>query len=136
MIGAIALMKPVEQNFLGVIIGGIVIAAIYSIAAALIKKFGADWITKLITPVMSGAIILVISIQLGFFIPTYAQINGSYSLLGVIIALLTMGFVLVYAFYGTKLMKRWPILFGVLSGYIVCIILSLFGVKNLVYEVN
>ena len=94
VIGALALAGPVEKNFLGVIIGGLTIAIIYSIAALLVKKFGVDWITKLITPVMSGAIILIISIQLGFFIPTYAQINGKYSLLGIGIAFLSMLLVL------------------------------------------
>lgn len=132
VIGAIALMGPVEKNFLGVIIGGLTIAIIYSIAALLVKKFGVNWITKLITPVMSGAIILIISIQLGFFIPTYAQINGDYSLLGIGIMFLTMMLVLLCAFYGKGLMKRWPILFGVLGGYIISIILALCGVQNLV----
>jgi hypothetical protein len=42
---------------------------------------------------MSGAIILIISIQLGFFIPTYAQINGAYSLLGIGIMFFTMALV-------------------------------------------
>lgn len=132
VIGAIALAGPVEKNFLGVIIGGLTIAIIYSIAALLVKKFGVNWITKIITPVMSGAIILIISIQLGFFIPTYAQINGEYSLLGIGIMFLTMMLVLLCAFYGKGLMKRWPILFGVLGGYIVSIILALCGVQNLV----
>jgi len=132
VIGAIALANPVEKNFLGVIIGGLTIAIIYCSAALLVKKFGINWITKLITPVMSGAIILIISIQLGFFIPTYAQINGEYSLLGIGIMFLSMLLVLICAFYGKGLMKRWPILFGVLGGYIVSIILALCGVKNLV----
>lgn len=132
VIGAIALAGPVEKNFLGVIIGGLTIAIIYSLAALLVKKFGIDWITKLITPVMSGAIILIISIQLGFFIPTYAQINGEYSLLGIGITFIDMLLVLLFAFYGKGLMKRWPILFGVLSGYILSIILTLCGVQNLV----
>lgn len=132
VIGAIALADPVERNFLGVILGGFTIAIIYSIAAILVKKFGVKWITKLITPVMSGAIILIISIQLGFFIPTYAQINGTYSLLGIGIMFITMMLVLISAFYGKGLMKRWPILFGVLGGYIISIILALCGVKNLV----
>lgn len=132
VIGAIALTGAVEKNFLGVIIGGLTIAIIYSLAALLVKKFGIDWITKLITPVMSGAIILIISIQLGFFIPTYAQINGEYSLLGIGIMFLSMLLVLLCAFYGKGLMKRWPILFGVLGGYIVSIILALCGVQNLV----
>jgi len=132
VIGAIALAGPVEKNFLGVMIGGLTVAIIYSLAALLVKKFGVDWITKLITPVMSGAIILIISIQLGFFIPTYAQINGEYSLLGIGIMFLTMILVLLCAFYGKGLMKRWPILFGVLGGYIVSIILALCGIQNLV----
>ena len=132
VIGAIALAGPVEKNFLGVMIGGLTIAIIYSIAALLVKKFGVNWITKIITPVMSGAIILIISIQLGFFIPTYAQINGEYSLLGIGIMFLTMMLGLLCAFYGKGLMKRWPILFGVLGGYIVSIILALCGVQSLV----
>ena len=132
VIGAIALAGPVEKNFLGVIIGGATIAIIYSLAGLLVKKFGIDWITKLITPVMSGAIILIISIQLGFFIPTYAQIAGQYSLLGIGVAFFSMLLVLLCAFYGKGLMKRWPILFGVLGGYILCIILALCGVPNLV----
>lgn len=132
VIGAIALAGPVEKNFLGVMIGGLTIAIIYSIAALLVKKFGVSWITKIITPVMSGAIILIISIQLGFFIPTYAQINGEYSLLGIGIMFLTMMLVLLCAFYGKGLMKRWPILFGVLGGYIISIILALCGIQNLV----
>ena len=132
VIGAIALASPVEKNFLGVMLGGLTIAVIYSIAALLVKKCGIGWITKIITPVMSGAIILIISIQLGFFIPTYAQINGEYSLLGIGVMFFTMILVLLCAFYGKGLMKRWPILFGVLGGYIVSIILALCGVKNLV----
>ena len=132
VIGAIMLSGAVEKNFLGVVIGGFVIAAIYCLAAGFIKKFGVEWITKLITPVMSGAIILIISIQLGFFIPTYAQLNGAYSLLGVGITILSMILVLLCAFYGKGIMKRWPILFGVLGSYIICLILTLTGTAQLV----
>ncbi len=132
VIGAIALTEPIQKNFAGVILGGIVIAIIYCVAALFIKRFGVDWITKLITPVMSGAIILIISIQLGFFIPTYAQINGSYSLLGVGIALFDMLITLLCAFYGKGIIKRWPILFGVLGGYILSLILTLTNFAPLV----
>lgn len=132
VIGAIMLSGAVEKNFLGVVIGGFIIATIYCLAAGFIKKFGIDWITKLITPVMSGAIILIISIQLGFFIPTYAQLNGAYSLLGVGITILSMILVLLCAFYGKGIMKRWPILFGVLGSYIICLILTLTGTAQLV----
>lgn len=132
VIGAIALASPIQKNFAGVILGGIVIAIIYCLAAAFIKKFGTQWITKLITPVMSGAIILIISIQLGFFIPTYAQIEGEYSILGVGIALFSMLITLICAFYGKGVVKRWPILFGVLSGYVVCLFFTLWNIAPLV----
>lgn len=132
VIGALALTSSVQQNFLGVIIGGATVGLVYCLAAVLIKKFGIEWITKIITPVMSGAIILIISIQLGFFIPTYAQIGGSYSLLGIGITFLTMIFTLLCAFYGKGIMKRWPILFGVLGSYIIAIILTATGIARLV----
>ena len=132
VIGALALTNPLQQNFLGVVLGGAVIALVYCVAAAFVKKFGVGWITKVITPVMSGAIILIISIQLGFFIPTYAQIGGAYSLLGIGIMFFGMLITLLCAVYGKGCIKNWPILFGVLASYALSLILTLTKVCNLV----
>lgn len=132
VIGALALSNPLQRNFLGVILGGAVVALVYCIAAGLVKKFGVGWITKIISPVMSGAIILIISIQLGFFIPTYAQINNEYSLLGIGVMFFGMLLTLICAFYGKGCLRHWPILFGVLGSYALSLILTLTHVTNLV----
>ena len=88
VLGAIALSNAVETNLLGVVLGGITIMIIYSIASFLIKKFGTAWLTKLIPPIISGSTILVIGCTLAGFIPTYAQVGGGYSLVGGFVALL------------------------------------------------
>lgn len=131
-LGGVALIEPVSQNITAVLFGGLAVGIVYTIAALLVKKFGIVWITKLITPVMSGAIIIIIGIQLGFFVPAYAQINGQTSMLGIGICFMTLFLIFACVFWGCGYLKRWPILFGVLSSYIICILLSLFGVEGLV----
>lgn len=131
-VGGLALAGPISQSITAVLFGGIAVGIVYCIAAFFVKKFGTNWITKLITPVMSGAIIIIIGIQLGFFVPTYAQINGAPSMLGIGVCFMTLFFIFACVFWGKGYLKRWPILFGVLGSYIICIILSLCGVKGLV----
>lgn len=131
-VGGIALANPTSQSITAVLFGGIAVGIVYCIAAALVKRFGIGWITKLITPVMSGAIIITIGIQLGFFVPTYAQIGGSYSMLGVGICFMTLFLIFACVFWGRGYFKRWPILFGVIGSYLICILLSLCGVEGLI----
>lgn len=83
IVGTFALSPIIEQQFTGVVIGGCIMALIYAIAAILVKRFGTNWLFKLMPPIVSGTTILVIGAVLSFFIPSYAQINGEYSLLGI-----------------------------------------------------
>lgn len=132
VLGAIALGKPVEDNLLGVVLGGVVIMTIYTVAAYFIKKFGTGWLTKLIPPVISGTTIIVIGITLTGFIPTYAQVNGSYSLVGGAVALFTMLIISFCMHYSKGLVKTLPFLIGLLAGYALSIVLTLCGVAPLV----
>lgn len=130
--GAIALSNAVETNMLGVVLGGLTIMIIYSIAAFLIKKFGTAWLTKLIPPIISGSTILVIGCTLAGFIPTYAQVSGSYSLIGGFVALFTMLVIVLCMHYGKGMVKTLPFLIGLLAGYGLSLILTLLGVAPLV----
>lgn len=132
IVGAIALSNSVEQNFVGVVIGGFIMMTIYTIASILIKKFGTKWLFKLVSPLISGTIVLIIGITLMGFIPTYAQVNGEYSLIGVIIALSVLAVTVFCATKGKGLIKNLPFLFGLIFGYILCIILTLLGVESLI----
>lgn len=132
VLGAIALSRSVETNLLGVVLGGVTIMIIYSVAACLIKKFGIGWLTKLIPPIISGTTIMVIGATLAGFIPTYAQVGGSYSLIGGAVAIFTMLVIVICMHYGKGMVKTLPFLIGLLAGYVVSIILTLLGVAPLV----
>lgn len=132
VIGALALSKAVETNFAGVILGGAVIAIIYSLAALAIKKWGVEWLQKLIPPIISGTTILVIGITLAAFIPTYALVGGQYSLWGILVAAITAATTILCMHYGKGLVKTMPFLLGLLVGYIVSFILTLTNVAPLI----
>ena len=77
-------------NYTGALIGGVSITIMNVIAALLIKSFGSEWIDRLLPKVVSGSIVLIIGLNLSFFSPTYALVNGEYSLIGVLVAFATM----------------------------------------------
>lgn len=132
VLGALALSNAVETNMLGVVLGGLTIMIIYGIASFLIKKFGTAWLTKLIPPIISGSTILVIGCTLAGFIPTYAQVSGSYSLVGGFVALFTMLVIVLCMHYGKGMVKTLPFLIGLLAGYGLSLILTLTGIAPLV----
>ena len=132
VVGAIALSNAVETNFAGVIIGGAVIAIIYSLAALAIKQWGTGWLYRLITPVIAGTTIIVIGANLATFIPTYALVAGGYSLCGILVAFITAAVVILCAHYGKGLVRTLPFLIGLIVGYILSFILTVTGVAPLV----
>lgn len=132
VIGALALTGSVATNFAGVIIGGAVIAVIYGLAALAIKKWGVEWLQKLIPPLVSGTTILVIGITLAAFIPTYALVAGAYSLWGILVAGFTALVTILCMNYGKGLVKTMPFLIGLLAGYALSFILTVTGVAPLV----
>ena len=132
VVGTMALAQSVEDNFTGVVIGGIVIFLMNTLTALLIKKIGTDWVDKALPPIIVGTAILIIGINLMGFIPTYVQLNGVYSLIGTGVALLTMLFTALYNHYGKGLIPTLSFLLGVLTSYVICIILTISGVCPLV----
>lgn len=132
VVGALALTGSVATNFAGVIIGGAVIAVIYGLAALAIKKWGVEWLQKLIPPLVSGTTILVIGITLAAFIPTYALVAGAYSLWGILVAGFTALVTILCMNYGKGLVKTMPFLIGLLAGYALSFILTVTGVAPLV----
>lgn len=132
IISTLLLTDAVNKNFLGVVLGGATMCIFYCIAAFFVKKYGTGWITRLMNPLVSGTSVMIIGLTLCSFIPVYAQVGGQYSLLGVGIALFTMLITCLIGHYAKGIWKTLPFLGGALSGYLLCIILSLFGVQGLV----
>ena len=128
VIGALALPAVGNQNYLMVAVGGLVIAVIYGITALVIRKYGISAINKIFPPTIVGAVTIVIGANLATFIPTYVQVNGTYNLWGVGVAVATMLVIAISSHYFKGFLKTIPFLIGLIFGYSVCLILSLCGI--------
>ena len=127
IIGALTI-GGAAANYTAVAIGGIIVGIIYCAVGIAINKCGTGWINKLLPPVVIGPIVAVIGLNLATFIPTYFQVNGAYSLLGVGLGMLTLIVTALISHYGKGFIKNLPFLFAILIVYAVAAILTVCGV--------
>jgi len=129
IIGALAIGGGVAgPNYSAVAWGGLIVGAIYCIIGVLINIKGTEWINKLLPPVVIGPIVAVIGLNLATFIPTYFQVNGAYSLLGVGLGMLTLLITALISHYGKGFIKNLPFLFAILIVYAFAAILTVCGI--------
>lgn len=133
VIGALALGSA--PNYTAVLIGGLVVCAIYCIIGAVINKCGTNWINKVLPPVVIGPIVAVIGLNLAGFLPTYFQINGHYSLLGMGLGMLTLGITALISHYGKGFIRNLPFLFAILIVYAFAAILTVCGIPIIDFSV-
>ena len=94
--------------------GGIVIAGlVYVMLSILVKKVGADKVKKYFPPQVTGAMIVVIGLNL---IPTAYDM----ALNNLIIAIITLGIALCINLFGKGFIKQIGILIAVVIGYAIC----------------
>lgn len=132
VLGALALSSSVEENCTAVVLGGATICLMNFILSRVIKQFGAQWIKKIFPDILVGTIILAIGINLMGFIPTYLQINGAYSLIGIGFGLLTMFITALLNHYGKGLIPTLSFLLGLTIVYALVILISVMGIYPLV----
>lgn len=98
--------------------GGIFISGLlFIVIAYLIKLFGVQNIMKFFPPIVTGPIIIAIGIGLA---PT-AISNASSNW---IIALVTMGTVIIFNIWGKGMTKVIPIMLGIIAGYICALLMK------------
>jgi uracil permease len=110
--------------------GGIMVAGlVYLVLALLVYVVGPDRIKKMFPPVVTGPIILVIGAGLG-----YAAIDDASGIssgmptgLSWIISIVVVLIVIFSSVKAKGFFKLVPILIGIVSGYLLCMILELFG---------
>lgn len=138
----IAVIKPegtvVAEN-IPLAQGGIIFAGlVYTLFAIAAYLMGAERIKKLFPPVVTGPVIVVIGITLSSTAINDA-LGGvdvsagltSQALLNLGIALFTLFVVILCSIFAKGFFKLVPILIGIASGYILCIILNLFGIYSM-----
>lgn len=117
VMGALAL--GVAPNFTAVAIGGIIVGLIYCAVGVAINHFGTSWVNELLPPVVIGPVVAVIGLNLATFLPTYFQVNGQYSLIGLGFGMLTLLVTALISHYGKGFIRNLPFLFAILIVYII-----------------
>ena len=130
VIGALAIGDG--NNYLAVVVGGFVILVIYALFALFIKLRGIEALNRILPATIIGPITMVIGINLAGFIPTYVQVQGAHSDIGILVAIFTMFVVALTSHYFKGFWKTIPFLIGLGAGYALCAILTIAGVAPLI----
>lgn len=133
VIGGLAL--GAAPNYTAVAIGGIIVCLVYCMFGLIINKCGTAWLNKVLPPVVIGPIVAVIGLNLATFIPTYFQINGEYSLIGIGLGMLTLGVTAIISHYGKGFIRNLPFLFAIIIVYLFAAVLTLCGIPIIDFSV-
>ena len=112
-------------------LGGLVAAGfVYMIVAAFVKIFGTGWLSKLLPPALVGAVVIVIGLGLSatavkMALYPMADPTKPVNLIGVMVALVTLGSAVAFSSYFKGFLKTIPILMGIIVGYVISIPLHL-----------
>lgn len=116
----IALMKT--TGYPGVAVGVLSVGVIYMIVAAIVGAIGTDWIEKMLPPVVVGPIIMVIGLSLaGSAAQSATLLNGKYDLRVFAVAMITLGFTILFNMTLRGFIGLIPILLGIVAGYITAV---------------
>ena len=122
---AVILALSIGHDYTGVILGGITICIMNTIAALITKKIGSSWVNKLLPPHVAGTIVLIIGLNLAGFCTTYIGMGGDKELIGMIVAFITMIITVLCMYYCKGMLSTLPFLLGMAGGYIVSIMFGL-----------
>lgn len=112
--------------------GGLIIAGlIYALFALLIKLVGYEKINKLLPPIVTGPIIIVIGLRLSsvainsaFYLTNEAG-EKVFSFKAVLVTVIVLATCICISVFAKGIYNLMPILFAIIAGYIVCIPLGL-----------
>lgn len=123
VIGTSRMGDPDFLDKLAAVKGALIIAGlIYVLFAALIKLVGYDKVNKLLPPIVTGPIIIVIGLRLSSSaINSAFYYNNEFSLKAVLVTVIVLTTVICISVFAKGIYNLMPILFAIIIGYIVCI---------------
>lgn len=136
MCAAFAGAISVSIGYFGIILGAIFAGLVYVILSIIVKFAGTKWINKLMPPIIVGPTVAVIGLTLApnainnLMKGNVFDANGNclaspyLTALCGIIALITAALISTYS---KKIFKLIPFVFGILVGYVLALIFTLFG---------
>lgn len=119
-----------DPDFLGklaAVKGALIVAGlVYVLFAGLIKLFGYEKVNKLLPPIVTGPIIIVIGLRLSSSAINNAfYANGEFSLKAVLVTVVVLSTVVIISVFAKGIFNLMPILFAIIAGYLVCLPLGL-----------
>jgi len=112
----------------GAMFGAFSAGLVYLVVALMIRLFGVRWLLHLLPPIVVGPVIMVIGLGLAGIavsMATNTAGGGDYSLTHFLVALFTLGCVLVFAIVLKGFFTVVPVLLGIVCGYVVALVLGL-----------
>ena len=129
MATAFAGAVSVQVGYVGLIIGATFAGLVYVVLAIAVKFCGVKWIDKLMPAVVIGPTVAIIGLSLsgnavGDLMTATA---GGSPYVALICGLVTLGVTMACSVFGKKMLKMFPFIIGILSGYIVSMVFTLIG---------
>ena len=123
IIGDSRMGDPDFMEKLASVKGALIIAGlVYVLFAGLIKIFGYEKVNKLLPPIVTGPIIIVIGLRLsGTAINSAFYYNGEFSLKSVLVTVVIVTVVICVSIFAKGIFNLMPILFAIIAGYLVCL---------------
>lgn len=103
--------------------GALIVAGlVYVVFALLIKLFGYEKVNKLLPPIVTGPVIIVIGLRLSSTaISSAFYYNGQFSLKSILVTVVILATVIVISIWAKGIFNLMPILFAIIVGYLVCL---------------
>ena len=122
------LTSAVAYGYFGILLGSIFAGAVYLILALVIKFAGANWINKIMPPVIIGPIVALIGFDLSeSAINNLMSVSSGYNIVGIIVGVVTFLVVVLVSVKGSSKIKMYPFIIGMLSGYLLACIFTIIG---------
>ncbi|OGS11702.1 MAG: hypothetical protein A2234_08330 [Elusimicrobia bacterium RIFOXYA2_FULL_58_8] len=107
-------------------------AVLYALAGAATVKYGSKWIDRLMPPVVTGAVVALIGLNLssaavGNFINSDFRLAGGRDALKLLAACVTFSVAAAVSIYFRGFLRLLPILTGVVVGYALSLLLGIIG---------
>ena len=128
------LFTALAFGYCGIIVGSILAGLVYVAIAIVIHFAGTKWVSKLMPPVIIGPTVALIGLSLAgaamgdIVTATGAGMHHDYNLVALLCGLVTFVVIIICSIQKKyKMMKLIPFILGIVAGYIVAAIFSIFG---------
>ncbi len=116
-------------GYLGIFLGAIFAGLVYALIALIIAKTGSGWVNKLLPPVVIGPTVALIGLSLCS--SAVSNLNntasGEYSLISILLGLFAFIVTVWASVKGSKGMRMIPFIIGILTAYVVGLVLTFIG---------